>query len=54
MFVFLLLIGIYVFTKTISYGIYEIKNNNNTPGGIAVIAVGILGTIFPNIIFLFY
>ncbi len=50
MFVFLLLIGIYVFTKTISYGIYEINSNNNIPGGIVVIAVGIIGTLLPIIV----
>ena len=50
MFIFLILIGIYVFFKTVSYGIYEIKNNNNKPGGIVVISVGILGSILPNIL----
>lgn len=39
MFYFLILIGIYVFVKTVSYGIYEIKNNNNKSGGILVIVI---------------
>ena len=50
MFIFLILIGIYVFFKTVSYGIYEIKSNNNKSGGIVVIAVGIIGSILPNIV----
>lgn len=36
---FVLLIGIYIFVKTVSYGIYEIKNNNNKSGGILVIVI---------------
>jgi len=39
MFYFLILIGLYVFIKTVSYGIYEIKNNNNKIGGILVIVI---------------
>ena len=39
MFFFLILIAIYVFIKTVSYGIYEIKNNNNKLGGILVIVI---------------
>ena len=39
MFFFLILIGLYIFVKTISYGIFEIKNNNNKIGGILVIVI---------------
>lgn len=39
MFYFLILIGLYILLKTVSYGIYEIKNNNNKFGGILVIVI---------------
>ncbi len=37
--IFIFLIGLYVFIKTVSYGIYEIKNNNNKFDGILVIVI---------------
>lgn len=39
MYFFLILIAIYILVKTISYGIFEIKNNNNKIGGILVIVI---------------
>lgn len=50
--IFIFLIGLYVFTKTISYGLYEIKNNNNKFSGILVIVIGTFSAFFPNIILL--
>lgn len=42
------ILSIMVFTKTISYGIFEIKQNNKS-GGISVIIISIFSLIFPNI-----
>lgn len=52
--IFLLLLSIWVLIKTISYGIYEIKNNNNKPGGIVVIILAIVSAILPNIAHFIY
>ena len=38
-----------VFIRTVSYGLFEIKNEDNKIGGIAVIAVAFAGLIFPNV-----
>ena len=40
---------LYVFINTMSYGIFEIKNNQNKKGGIAVIFTAISALILPNI-----
>lgn len=44
-----LIISIIISVKTISYGIFEIKENKNKFGGIFVIAFAIISTIIPNI-----
>ncbi len=44
------LLSVWIFIKTLFYGIYEIKNNSNKPGGITIILVSIISLIFPNII----
>lgn len=49
MFVLVILFSIYIFFKTLSYGIFEIKKNSNTIGGITVIVVAIISLIYPNI-----
>ena len=46
----IIILSIYTILKTISYGIYEIKNNENKSGGIAVIAVSILSAILCDVI----
>lgn len=38
---------IFSFLKSIYYGIYEIKEKENKPAGIAVFFLAILGLIFP-------
>jgi len=43
-------LSIWIFIKTLCYGIYEIKNNSNKPGGITIIIISIISLIFPNII----
>lgn len=47
------LISLYVLIKTIYYGIYEIKQNNNKTGGIVVISFSVIVFIFFNIVILF-
>lgn len=44
--------SVIVFIKTISYGIFEIKKNNNTFGGIVIFLIALFALIFPNIIIL--
>lgn len=46
----IIILSIYTILKTISYGIYEIKTNENKSGGIAVIAVSILSAILCDVI----
>ncbi len=45
-----LLFTIYVFIHTISYGMYEIKQENNKMGGYFVISFTVLTVIFSNIV----
>lgn len=47
--VILLIISVFVFIRTLSYAIYEIKKNNNTIGGIATIVIAVIALVFPNI-----
>ena len=49
----ILLITIYVFIKTLIYGIIEIKQEYNIYGGRATILIGVLALILPNIILRF-
>lgn len=44
------ILSIWVFTKTLSYGILEIKEYNNKFGGISVIILAIFTIIFCNIV----
>lgn len=41
---------IIILLKAISYGIYEIKNEKNKHGGIAVISFSVLVTLFVNFV----
>lgn len=43
-------VTVFVLLKTISYGLYEIKAQNNKYGGISVIVFSIVVVIFANII----
>lgn len=45
-----IVVTIFILIKTISYGLYEIKNQNNKFGGIAVICFSILVIVFTNIL----
>lgn len=44
------IISIWVFTKTLSYGVFELKQHNKA-GGILVIILAFFALIFPNIVF---
>ena len=44
------ILSIIIFIKTTSYGLYELKENNNKYGGIAVIAIASLALVLPNVI----
>ncbi len=41
------LLSIWVFIRTLSYGIFELKENSNTFGGIATIVLAVLSLILP-------
>ncbi len=47
--IFFLLFSIILSTRTIAYGIYEIKQNKNKAGGISFIIFCLLTIIFCNI-----
>ena len=46
--ILVIILTIIVFTKTLSYGIYEL-NVNNKLGGITVIASAVISLIVPNL-----
>lgn len=48
MIIFIFLISVFVFLKTIFYGIYEIKSNNNKFGGSIIIIISIVVLFLPN------
>ena len=50
MFVVFAIISLCIFIRTISYGIFEIKTNNNTVAGIVTFIIAIIGLVFPNIV----
>lgn len=45
-----ILSSIFVFVNTVSYGLYEIKQEKNTYGGVLVIVFSIFCIIFSNIV----
>lgn len=49
-YIIFLIFLIFAFIKAISYGVYEIKTNNNTFAGIATFILALLGLVFPNIV----
>lgn len=46
----IIILSIIIGIKTVSYGIYEIKENKNTFGGIFVIILAAISTILPNVV----
>ena len=51
--ILVLILSIIIFIKTTSYGLYELKENNNKSGGITVIAIASLALILPNVVVYF-
>ena len=47
--ILVIILTIIVFTKTLSYGIYDL-NTNNKLGGITVIVFSVISLIAPNLI----
>lgn len=47
--ILLFLLTLFIFIKTLYYGIYEIKQNNKT-SGIVIIALSIIYLIVPNVL----
>jgi len=50
MFIIIILLSIFVFTKTLSFGLYEIKKNSNIIAGITIIIIAIISSILPSIV----
>ena len=46
----ILFLSIIVGIKTVSYGLFEIRKNKNTFGGIFVTILAISSTILPNVV----
>lgn len=46
------ILSLFVFFKTLYYGIYEIKQNNKIPG-ISIIVLSVICLILPNIMVFF-
>lgn len=42
------IISLYFFVRAVSFGIYEIKTNNNTSAGIVTFIFALIALIFPN------
>lgn len=49
MYVFIIILSIITSTRTLSYGVFEIKKNSNIIGGITIIAISIVTLIMPSI-----
>ena len=47
--IIIVILSVLIFAKTLSYGIYELKEKNK-PGGITIIGLAILSLILPNVI----
>lgn len=50
MVILFVILSILIFIRTISFGIYEIKTNNNTFGGIVTFILALTALIYPNVI----
>lgn len=48
MIIFVFLFSIFIFLKTVFYGMYEIKNNNNKFGGIIIFIISIVVLFLPS------
>ena len=51
----IIILSIWIFLQTISFGMFEYNKNKNKLGGIIVFSLATIGLIFPNIaIFILY
>ena len=50
MWIVILLLSIFIFLKTIGYGFFELKKNNNRIGGIIIIILSFFSLIMPTVI----
>lgn len=51
----ILLLTIWVFMKTISYGVYEYKENQNKFGGVIIFVLSTISLLLPNaVVFMNY
>ena len=48
--ILIIILSIIIFIKTLNYGIYEIKSNNNKSGGITVIITSIITLVLSVLI----
>ncbi len=44
------ILSLFVFLKTLYYGIYEFKQNNNRISGVSIIVIATICLIVPNIL----
>ena len=49
-FILIIVLSIWIFIKTLSYGIYEIKQNSNTFGGVATIVIAVISLVSPILV----
>ena len=49
MFLLVILLSIWIFIRTFSYAIFEIKQNQNKFGAVSVIIIAIIGLVLPII-----
>ncbi len=52
MIIFLIIMALWITIRTISYGIFEIRECKNTLGGIVIIGLSIASTVFAIIMIL--
>ena len=45
-----LILSIIIFIKTTSYGLYELKENQNKIGGVVVITIATISLALPNVV----
>ena len=45
-----IILSIIIFIKTTSYGIYELRENNNKTGGVVVISIAVISLVLPNVV----
>ena len=46
----ILILSLWVFVRALSYGMYEIQENKNTPGGVVVISLSTIALVFVNFV----